>query len=163
EIIAHAVLGLPVQSLTPTTLLSGDKFAEAGVHGVVESDFFDWVLEIDGGEAFVRTLAKRLMRFVWSDVKQDVLKVLYENFIGRETRKRLGEYYTPDWLAEVIVSETVSDPLRTRVLDPACGSGTFLFHAVRKFIAAAEANGQAIESLLSGVIRHVVGMDLHPV
>jgi hypothetical protein len=30
EIIAHAVLGLPIQSLAPTTLLAGDKFDEAG-------------------------------------------------------------------------------------------------------------------------------------
>jgi SAM-dependent methyltransferase len=163
EIIAHAVLGLHVQSLSPQTLLSGDKFAEAGVYGVVESDFFAWVIEIDGGEAFIRTLAKRLMRFVWSDVAQDVLKILYENFIGKETRKRLGEYYTPDWLAEAVVSETIKEPLKTRVLDPACGSGTFLFHAVRRYIRAAEAEQQSVEKLLAGVTRHVVGMDLHPV
>jgi SAM-dependent methyltransferase len=163
EIIAHAVLGLPVQSLTPTTLLSGDKFAEAGVYGVVESDFFDWVIEIDEGEAFIRTLAKRLMRFVWSDVNQDVLKILYENFIGTETRKRLGEYYTPDWLAEVVVAEMVTDPLNTRVLDPACGSGTFLFRAVRRYICASESQGHTVDKLLVGVTRHVVGMDLHPV
>ena len=163
EIIAHAVLGLPVKFLSPATLLAGDKFAEAGVYGVVESDFFDWVVEVEGGEAFIRTLAKRLMRFVWSDVNQDILKILYENFIGTETRKRLGEYYTPDWLAEVIVTETITEPLNTRVLDPACGSGTFLFHAVRRYIAAAEAAGHKIEQLLTDVTRHVVGMDLHPV
>jgi hypothetical protein len=66
EIIAHAVLGLDVKSLLPATLLAGKKFAEAGVFGVVESDFFDWVVEVEGGEAFIRTLAKRLMRFVWA-------------------------------------------------------------------------------------------------
>lgn len=116
EIIAHAVLGLNVPSLSPQTLLSGDQFAEAGIYGVVESDFFDWVLEVPGGEPFIRTLSRRLIRFVWTDVDQDVLKILYENFIGAETRRRLGEYYTPDWLAEVIVSEYVRDPLHTRVL-----------------------------------------------
>ena len=50
------------------------KFAEAGVYDVVESDFFDWVVEIEGGEAFIRTLAKSLMRFVWGDVGQYVLR-----------------------------------------------------------------------------------------
>jgi type I restriction-modification system DNA methylase subunit len=103
------------------------------------------------------------MRFVWSDVDQDILKILYENFIGTETRKKLGEYYTPDWLAKVIVSESINEPLKTRVLDPSCGSGTFLFHAVRRYIAAGEAEGHGIAKLLSGVTRHVVGMDLHPV
>jgi hypothetical protein len=163
EIIAHAVLGLQVQSLSPMSLLSGDKFAEAGVYGVVESDFFDWVLEVEGGETFIRTLAKRLMRFVWSEVNQDVLKILYENIIGTETRKKLGEYYTPDWLAEVMVTEKIKAPLSTRVLDPACGSGTFLFYAVRQYLSAAESQGHTIDKLLTGATRHVVGMDLHPV
>ena len=163
EIIAHAVLGLNVRAMTPERLLSGDEFVEAGVYGVVEADFFDWVIEVEGGLAFIRTLAKRLMRFVWSDVNQDVLKILYENFIGTETRKRLGEYYTPEWLAEVMVFEAITDPLHTRVLDPACGSGTFLFHAVRNFITAAEAKGESVDKLLNDVTRHVIGMDLHPV
>lgn len=163
EIIAHAVLGLKVQEIFPAVLLSGQKFVEAGVFGVVESDFFDWVVEVEGGESFIRTLAKRLSRFVWSDVEQDILKVLYENFIGTETRKKLGEYYTPDWLAEVVVSESISEPLKTRVLDPSCGSGTFVFHAVRRYLAAGEAEGQKIAALLKGVTNHVFGMDLHPV
>jgi N-6 DNA Methylase len=163
EIIAHAVLGLPIRTLEPSTLLAGEKFDEAGVYGVVESDFFDWVIEVEDGDKFVRTLAIRLGRFVWSDVHQDVLKVLYESFIGAETRKRLGEYYTPDWLAEAIVSKAITDPLNSRVLDPACGSGTFLFHAVRNYIEAAESKGQGIREMLDGVTRHVIGMDLHPV
>jgi SAM-dependent methyltransferase len=163
EIIAHAVLGFPIESLAPATLLSGDKFDEAGVYGVVESDFFDWVIEVGGGDTFIRTLAKRMGRFVWSDVEQDVLKVLYENFIGKETRKRLGEYYTPDWLADAVVAEAVVDPLNSRVLDPACGSGTFLFHAIRRYISAAEAKNYSVAEVLDGVSRHVIGMDLHPV
>jgi hypothetical protein len=102
EIIAHAVLGLPLEAVPPAALLTGRKFDERGVYGVVESDFFDWVIEVPGGETFVRTLARRLGRFEWSDVEHDVLKVLYESVIEKETRKRLGEYYAPDWLAEAI-------------------------------------------------------------
>ena len=49
------------------------------------------------------------------------------------------------------------------LLDPACGSGTFLFHAVRKYIGAAEKQAVAIDKTLVDVTRHVVGMDLHPV
>jgi SAM-dependent methyltransferase len=89
--------------------------------------------------------------------------VLYESVISAETRKRLGEYYTPDWLADIVVERTVTDPLNTRVLDPACGSGTFLFHAVRDYIAAAEKASLSIRDTLEGVARHVIGTDLHPV
>lgn len=163
EIIAHAVLGLPVAELPPASLLSGERFSASGIYGVVESDFFDWVVEVDGGEEFVRTLARRLSRFDWSTVEEDVLKVLYESVIGTETRKELGEYYTPDWLAQAVVEEMVKEPLSTRTLDPSCGSGTFLFACVRRYLAAAESAGMPLPTMLDGLTRHVIGMDLHPV
>ncbi len=163
EIIAHAVLGLHPETITPAALLGGERFDESGIYGVVEQDFFDWVAELEEGRTFVRTLSRRLARFDWSAVEQDVLKVLYESIIGAETRKRLGEYYTPDWLAHIIVEETIDAPLSRRVLDAACGSGTFLFHAIRRYIAAAEAAGIAVPEQITGVTRHIIGMDLHPV
>jgi hypothetical protein len=143
--------------------LGGEKFDESGIYGVVEQDFFDWVVEVEDGHAFIRTLSKRLSRFDWSAVEQDVLKVLYESVIGAETRKRLGEYYTPDWLAHFVVQEVVDRPLDYRVLDAACGSGTFLFHAIRRYILAAERAHIPVREQIAGVTRHVIGMDLHPV
>lgn len=163
EIIAHLVLGLRAEDLAPATLLSGDQFAVAGLHGVVDRDFFDWVLEVPGGEGYVASLARRLSRFDWSAVEHDVLKVLYESVISAQTRKALGEYYTPDWLANRIVSQTVTDPLNQRVLDPSCGSGTFLFYAVRRFLAAADASGVSLADAMAQVSSQVIGIDLHPV
>jgi SAM-dependent methyltransferase len=163
EIIAHAVLGLDVRTISPASLLTGAKFAEHGIYGVVESDFFDWVMDVPRGQTFVRSLARGLARFDWSAVEHDVLKVLYQSVITAETRKRLGEYYTPDWLAEAMVEETIRAPLEQSVLDPSCGSGTFLFHAVRRFLAAADAAGRSTADALDEVSRRVVGMDLHPV
>ncbi len=163
EIIAHLVVGLNVTDMQPASLLGGQRFDLAAIYGVVERDFFDWVLEVPGGDAFVRTLARRLARFDWTNVEHDVLKVLYESVIGSETRKQLGEYYTPDWLANQIVSTAVTDPLNQRVLDPACGSGTFLFHAVRRYLDAAVKARTSLEHSLSGLTDHVLGVDLHPV
>lgn len=163
EVIAHAVLGLEVRQLSPASLLSGEKFAEHGIHGVVEPDFFDWVVQVPRGEDFIRALARRLARFDWRSVEHDVLKILYESMIGAATRKKLGEYYTPDWLAEKMVDVAVKDPLTERVLDPACGSGTFLFHAVRRYFAAATATSIGVPEALAGVSSHVLGVDLHPV
>jgi hypothetical protein len=139
EIIAHAVLGLHPETIAPTAFLGGERFDESGIYGVVEQDFFGWVVELEEGRIFVRPLSRRLARFDWSAVEQ-VLKVLYESIIGAETRKCLGEYYTPDWLAHIVVEETVDTPLTQRVLDAACGSGTFLFHAIPRYIAAGEAS-----------------------
>ncbi len=163
EIIAHLVVGLPAAELAPATLLSGDQFETAGLHGVVDRDFFDWVLEVPGGEAFIAAMARRLARFDWSAVEHDVLKVLYESVIPAATRKALGEYYTPDWLAYEVVQETVTDPASQRVLDPSCGSGSFLFYAVRRYLAACEAAQIPLADAMHRVSSHVVGIDLHPV
>ena len=163
EVIAHAVLGLRPETISPAALLSGEQFTASGVYGVVERDFFDWIVEMEDGRTFIRTLSRRLARFNWSAVEQDVLKVLYESIIGAETRRNLGEYYTPDWLAHVVVDETVDAPLTQRVFDAACGSGTFLFHAIRRYVTAAEAARIAVPDQINGVTRNIIGMDLHPV
>ncbi len=101
--------------------------------------------------------------FDWTDVDHDVFKALYQSVIAPDVRKRFGEYYTPDWLADRIVVEAINDPAHDRVLDPACGSGTFLFHAVRRHLEAAEAAGATAAETLTTVTNSVFGMDLHPV
>jgi hypothetical protein len=162
-IIAHAAIGFDVEHLAARALLSGEQFDNAQLHGVVERDCFDWVCEVAGGDAFIRSLAVRLSRFDWSDVEHDVLKVLYESVITAETRKKLGEYYTPDWLAYKVVEHVVANPLEQRVLDPSCGSGTFLFHSIRRYLDAAKAKKWRTKETLDRLTRNVIGMDLHPV
>jgi hypothetical protein len=163
EVIAHAVIGIDINTQAPASLLSGEVFRSAQVAGVVEHDFFDWVLEVPGGEAWVTAIARRLARFDWTAVEHDVLKVLYESVIGADQRKRMGEYYTPDWLAQRVIDEVVTDPLNQRVLDPACGSGTFLFHAIRRHLTAADAAGMDLPAAINSVTEHVLGLEVHPV
>lgn len=166
EIIAHAVAGIDVSAagnVSPADLVSGRVFDEALIHGVVEADFFDWLVTLPGGEAFVRTLADRVSRFDWTQVEHDVLKHLYESVISQESRQSLGEYYTPDWLADRVVAAAVQDPLNQRVLDPSCGSGTFVFHAARAYLDAAEGADIPIGDAIAGLTTHVLGMDIHPV
>ncbi len=164
-LIGHAVAGFDLHDAghKPGVLLSGQLFATTGLLGVGQAGFFDWVLDSENGDEIVADIARRVESFDWTDVDHDVLKALYQSVIAPDVRKRLGEYYTPDWLAERIVVETIKDPAHDRVLDPACGSGTFLFHAVRRHLEAADAEGAAPAETLSTVTNSVFGMDLHPV
>ncbi|MBI3257867.1 MAG: N-6 DNA methylase [Ignavibacteriae bacterium] len=66
---------------------------------------------------------------------------VYELFIGKDNQKKQGAYYTPLFLVEYILKETVerklnadSSDFNCRVLDPACGSGIFLVETLRKII-----------------------------
>lgn len=165
ECIAHAALGWNITEIAPASLLGGDLFSQRSqIHGVVEQDFFDWPLECGpAGRQWVAALARRLSQFDWAAVDHDVMKTIYESVITVETRKRLGEYYTPDFLAEAVIEATVLDPLKQRILDPACGSGTFLFHCVRRFLAAAEAKAMPTVDTLNLLVDRVAGIDVHPV
>ena len=159
--MATQVLGAGVPEASD--LLAGTPFTDAGIHGAVESDFFDWVLDAPGGADLVERIARQVSRFKLAEVQADVLKGLYESLIDPEQRHDLGEYYTPDWLAARVCERAITDPLGQRVLDPACGSGTFLFHAVRMFLAAADAAGLASAEAVSRCCASVLGIDVHPV
>ncbi|MBI1418774.1 MAG: N-6 DNA methylase [Limimaricola sp.] len=145
----------------PAEILGGKLFFDNGISGAVESDFFDWVLTRPAGQALVMRLVRHVSRFRLRDVEADILKGLYESLIDPETRHDLGEYYTPDWLAQRVVAEAVTRPTEQRVIDPACGSGTFLFHSLRRLVAAS--NGMPATDLVTLASQHIMGIDVHPV
>jgi N-6 DNA Methylase len=159
--IALAVLQMREDD--PKRLLSGSAFQSAGISGAVEGDFFDWIVVDREGEELVRRIMNHVRRFRLSEVESDILKVLYESLIDREERHGLGEYYTPDWLAAKMVKHVLDRPLVEHALDPACGSGTFLFHAVRVLLREAEESGMLPELRPQEVCSRVQGMDIHPV
>jgi SAM-dependent methyltransferase len=145
------------------SILSGAALEQQGIRGAVEADFFDWVLHGEGGAALVLRLARQAGRFRLKDVRQDVMKALYESLMDPEQRRDLGEYYTPDWLATKLAMRAIEHPLDQRVLDPACGSGTFLFAAIRRLRAAGEAAGWSAGKRVAACMAQVRGLDVHPV
>lgn len=166
SIIGHAVMGLALEELVahPEQLLDGEEFRQAGIHNVIEPGFFDWVLAAGtDGRRFLSHLVKRISMFEWSEIDHDVLKILYESIINAETRKSMGEYYTPDWLAEGVVENVLDRPLEQSALDPACGSGTFVFQAIRHVIRAANEADWSAKKTIDHIQRHIFGLDIHPV
>lgn len=92
--------------------------------------------------------------YKFSVMSADILGSIYERFLGKvirltsehrakveekpEVRKAGGVYYTPEYIVDYIVQNTVGEQLKDktpktlknfRVLDPACGSGSFLINA----------------------------------
>ena len=80
-----------------------------------------------------KTLAGYRMAPPADDGECDLFKPLYQNLFPRPLRHQLGEYYTPDWLAGHVLDQVgyTGEPGQ-RLLDPACGSGTFLLMALRR-------------------------------
>lgn len=124
-----------------------------------EQDLFAWVGDTEAGDEFVELLLDRLLQFNLGRVDQDVFKRLYQDMVSYEVRHDLGEYYTPDWLAEYIIREKMDIESGDSVLDPGCGSGTFLVEALKFKIEQGDSDP---EELVSRLPQEVVGFDIHP-
>ncbi len=83
---------------------------------------------------------------------EDVFRALYEELIEPDTRRKIGEYYTPIWLVDFILQHF--NLKNKTVLDPFCGSGTFLVRAFHRKVESGEDVDKAFYSL--------VGYDVNP-
>ncbi len=145
----------------PHNLLNGEILRQhTGLKGITESDLFTWPLET-GQHSYIGVIASQVAKFNWNHNAADLAATLYQNTIAPDERKRMGEYYTPPWLAQAITQELIPDPANTRILDPACGSGTFIAAAAQRLINHTQHLSPAEQ--LEKLQQNIVGIDLHPV
>lgn len=170
----------------------GGVFKEFGLGNFLEGDFFDWYLDLwdDSVDQAVRRMITELANYslvtleVDPEQTRDLLKQLYQGLMPRKLRHALGEYYTPDWLAERLLAQLDNEVfgnlptggaareralasirrrlLKTRYLDPACGSGTFLVLIIRRIQELARELLLPEAEVLDAILTNVVGFDLNP-
>ncbi len=149
-------------------------FREAGRQAfapLFASDIFDWwqddeAISEDAGLGY--TLAEAALAvfgFDFSPLRGDILGNLYQSYFDPETRLALGEFYTPPEVVDFIldaVGYAGPQVIVSRLLDPACGSGTFLVHALARYLDASQ--GQEPAAILKGLVGglRVVGFDINP-
>ena len=92
-------------------------------------------------------------RYMFDAIPKDILGMIYEQYLGTilsdtekrikldaksGKRKKMGIYYTPSYIVDYIVKNTVGEYIKNKsideildikILDPACGSGSFLIKA----------------------------------
>jgi len=129
------------------------------INYLFERDEYDWIFDqaiAEKLDKFFRELGNLLLSYDWSKIEGlDLLKQIYQNVVPREVRRQLGEFYTPDWIAQLILWRAlhilvkgsspkeyiVEDPVEEAVelidefyaqnnripklIDPTCGSFTF--------------------------------------
>lgn len=110
----------------------------------------DWL------EDFLEKICNEYAAYKFGYIAVEILGTIYERFLGKivrphgrgavieekpEVRKAGGVYYTPRYIVEYIVEQTVGkmlagkkpeDTLKLRFLDPACGSGSFLLRVFER-------------------------------
>ena len=149
-------------------------FEAARIKGFIEEAVFSWYadasLSSKGRQAIcqgVRALLTQLSLYRMDDLSaarsRDVLKSFYQSLVPETLRKALGEFYTPDWLVDVACDRAaVPDWLPIRVLDPTCGSGSFLLEAIRRKRQLAESKKLDAKATLQNILNNVWGFDLNP-
>jgi len=150
--------------------LTGEYFASYGIANLIEEDFFAWILHskiVSDVLRLVCGITKELLRYDLSQIDEDFFKEIYQEIVKRSERHRIGEYYTPEWLVELIISEALKlfyskNKKTPRILDPACGSGTFLCNAVRILKHDFLQKGKQAVQILDSILESVVGVDINP-
>ena len=156
-----AMKGRTPEPVETRGLVAGETFEEIGLGNFVSDDFFAWVKGNPDAEALLRSLATRLTSaYDLTRINEDLLRGLYQELVDPATRHDLGEFYTPDWLAELTLRKAGFPHTNSEasLLDPACGSGTFLFVAVRLL----KERGLKGDALVEFVASHLAGIDVHP-
>jgi len=145
-------------------VLSGRYFESKRLANLVDDDFFHWIRNVEAEKILApmwERILSHLADYDLSHVKEDVLKGVYQQLIDPKDRHELGEYYTPDWLCERIVDELLPKHGYKAVLDPSCGSGSFLRAAIHHFLNH-NPDGTDNDKLRT-ILGNVQGIDIHPV
>jgi hypothetical protein len=160
KVLAYEVLTNDdfIDEIEMKAILDGTIFHKHNIRNFVDNDFYHWIHNDKYFKKLImsfRLISQEISNFDFENVDEDILKGVYQELIDLDTRHSLGEYYTPDWLCERVVNEfrfKVSD----KILDPSCGSGSFLRAAVHRLkklnpnISVEEINNC------------IYGIDIHP-
>jgi hypothetical protein len=145
-------------------VFSGRYFESKRLANLADEDFFHWIRTPKAEQILAPVWERVLDTLLTYDllrIREDVLKGVYQQLIDPKDRHDLGEYYTPDWLCERIVAEMLPSEGYKTVLDPSCGSGSFLRASVSHFLRHNSA-GTPHERLRE-ILASVKGIDIHPV
>ena len=155
---------------------------EPRAQDILGDGFIAWTVVTAQGRQWGDGLLKEVNSYDWRRRPGDVLRPLYEAIVGERDRKAFGEFYTPDWLAELLVREVCDEQwcdeavrktlaasrkgreiVGTGVLDPTCGSGTFLYFAAKRLLARPQMKDLTNADKAAVVCALVHGFDVHPV
>jgi len=131
---------------------------------IYESDIISEIPFTNRAKERIRTLLSTLNEFDFSKMESDFLGRIYEKLIPPMERKRLGQFYTPLGMVDFIIELTLKKP-DALVLDPGCGSGSFLvraYHKLRELNGIPKgASGALGEVFHKQLLEQIYGIDIN--
>jgi len=149
----------------PSNLLN-IAFKEIGerFEGLYKSPLFDSINfeDIDWNFDTISFVLDKLGGCDFSKISKDILGRAYEQHISREERKKLGQFYTPDFVIDYILDQVGISPEK-KILDSACGSGGFLMRAYDRLKKQYLEQGWAEEAIHKQILENnLYGIDINP-
>ncbi|MGH9919649.1 MAG: N-6 DNA methylase, partial [Nitrososphaerales archaeon] len=127
-----------------------------------EPTIFDWSHKGNGQlSRLLLRIFYRLNAFDFEKITGDILGNLYERFLDLDKRKKLGEYYTPMPVARYVLDRIGFYENPGPLIDPSCGSGTFLIAATTGMIDRLTAKGVQPEVAVQEVLKLIHGLDIN--
>ncbi|ELZ37502.1 endonuclease-methyltransferase fusion protein [Halorubrum tebenquichense DSM 14210] len=155
----------------------GWVFKDAGIDNFLEVSLFSWYTESavwdDELSKAIVDIAHRMRKYDPGKIREepqearDLFKKLYQHLVPEGLRNQLGEVFTPDWLAELTIEKSGYDG-EGSILDPTCGSGTFLVFAARKKKEkyqeqhGDELSDEQKSEIAKKILNEIEGFDLNP-
>lgn len=127
---------------------------------IFEHTIFCWYVPSD---FLLQEISHFFNRYDFTSIDRDILGRVYEQFITREERKKLGQFYTPEPVIDYILDQTgyTSGIGNKKIIDISCGSGGFTTRAANRLINQLKVNSDAIE-IIKKVIDNIYGLDINP-
>jgi len=154
-----------------TSIEGSQLFRQSNLLNFIEGVFFSWYLDnpspaiVSSIRSILSQIALYRLRNLRLEKTRDVIKRIYQQLVPSSLRHDLGEYFTPEWLVEFTLNKigySGPDILDQKFLDPCCGSGTFLIHAIDRYKQEARRAGWDTSQILTGITSHIFGFDLNP-
>lgn len=131
--------------------------------GLFDPSILDWVLH--GSEQQVSDALLHAMyllsRWDFRSVRGDILSGVYDHYLDTSKRRALGEVFTRPEIARYILDRCGFAPGKT-LLDPACGSGTFLVEALEQELSRLRMAGLMTTDAVRGILKRLCGLDINP-
>lgn len=158
------------------TMEDGYSYRGGSILNFLEGDFFSWY-----------STKEQWSADLWKDIAQvvevidqysafsfdfnynpiDIFKDLYMSIIPRSIRHSMGEYFTPEWLADYVVTKSLSliNNKKWRAIDPCCGSGIFIISLIKHIVGNVDLTSLSDEEkaeIRDSIIDRIHGIDINP-
>ncbi len=169
-----------------STVEDGYSYKNNNINNLLEGDFYSWYSDKNQWNEDLWKCITPIIKtidsystFNFNIVYQpvDVFKDLYMSIIPKSIRHSMGEYFTPEWLAEYVINESIEimnsandDNEKTKkvswkAIDPCCGSGIFILALIKKIVGKTKLynlSKSELDKLRDEILARVCGIDINP-